>query len=75
VYDYQKRRWRHLNFFQHECDLYGDIPRVRTEDGHVRLVDVPWAMPGSSCTLLFEQLVQDQVKGGCLPEAQATYWA
>ena len=64
VYDHQKRRWRHLNFFQHECYLYGDIPRVRTEDGHVRLVDVPWAMPGSSFTLLFEQLVQDQVKGG-----------
>lgn len=64
VYDHQKRRWRHLNFFQHECYLYGDIPRVQTEDGHVRLVDVPWAMPGSSFTLLFEQLVLAQVRGG-----------
>jgi transposase len=64
VYDHQKRRWRHLNFFQHECYLYGDIPRVKTEDGHVRLVDVPWARPGSSFTLLFEQMVLAQIKGG-----------
>ncbi|MFM8488825.1 MAG: transposase, partial [Bacteroidota bacterium] len=64
VYDHQKRRWRHLNFFQHECYLYGDIPRVKTREGNVLLVDVPWAKPGSSFTLLFEQLVLAQIKGG-----------
>lgn len=53
-----------MNFFQHECYLFGDIPRVKTKDGHVRLVDVPGAMPGSSFTLLFEQLVLAQIKGG-----------
>jgi hypothetical protein len=61
VYDHQKRRWRHLNFFQHECYLYGDIPRVKTREGNVLLVDVPWAKPGSSFTLLFEQLVLAQL--------------
>jgi transposase len=54
VYDHQKRRWRHLNFFQHECHLYSDIQRVNTKDSYIRLVDVPWAMPGSSFTMLFE---------------------
>jgi transposase len=64
VYNHQKRRWRHLNFFQHECYLYGEIPRVKTCEGNVLLVDVPWAKPGSSFTLLFEQLVLAQIKGG-----------
>ncbi len=74
VYDHQKRRWRYLNFFQHECYLYGDIPRVQTEDGHVHLVDVPRAMSGSSFTLLFEQLVLAQLGAICLPEVPGLFW-
>ncbi|MFM8371260.1 MAG: hypothetical protein ACKOCO_02665, partial [Bacteroidota bacterium] len=37
-----------LNFFQHECYLYGDIPRVKTREGNVLLVDVPRAKPASN---------------------------
>lgn len=54
VYDHQERSWKHLNFFQHECYIYGRIPRVKAPDGTIKLVKVPWAMPGSSFTLLFE---------------------
>lgn len=64
VYDHQNRKWRHLNFFQHECFLYGSVPRVQTKDGKVRLVDVPWARPGSSFTLLFEHDVLNLVRDG-----------
>lgn len=64
VYDHQHRKWRHLNFFQHECFLYGSIPRVQTKDGKVRLVDVPWASPGSSFTLLFEHDILNLVRDG-----------
>lgn len=59
VYDHQEREWRHLNFFQHECYLHAKVPRVKTKDGKVRLVKVPWSRPGSSFTLLFEQDVLD----------------
>lgn len=34
-----------------------------TKAGTVRLVKVPWAMPGSSFTLLFEHDIQDLVRG------------
>ena len=55
VYDHQPRSWRHLNFFQHHCYLHARVPRVRVEPGGlVKLVEVPWARPGSSFTLLFE---------------------
>lgn len=70
VYDHQHRSWRHLNFFQHECYLLCDVPRVKTPDGHVRLVDVPWAMPGSAFTLLFEYELIDLIKGG-MPASRA----
>ena len=56
VHDTQKRTWRHLNFFEHTCKLHCSVPRIRTSQGKVRLVDVPWARSGSGFTLLFEAL-------------------
>jgi len=54
VYDHVDRTWRHLNFFQHECYLHARVPRVKNNSGNTLQVDVPWAKPGSSFTLLFE---------------------
>ena len=70
VYDHQDRKWRHLNFFQHECYLLCSVPRVKTKDGSIRLVEVPWAMPGSSFTLLFERQLLELIKGG-MPASRA----
>lgn len=64
VYDHQERTWKHLNFFQHKCYLHAPVPRVRTIDGKVKLVQVPWANPGSSFTLLFEKNILNLVEGG-----------
>ncbi len=64
VYDHQERTWKHLNFFQHECHLHARVPRVKNGDGKVRLIELPWAKPGSSFTLLFELDVLGLVKGG-----------
>jgi transposase len=64
VYDHQQRTWRHLNFFEHECYLYARVPRVKTNTGQVLLIDIPWAQPGSSFTLLFEAYAALLVKGG-----------
>lgn len=62
VYDTVDRTWRHLNFFQHECYLHASVPRVRTTDGNTLQVDVPWARPGSSFTLLYEAFAMSLCK-------------
>jgi transposase len=54
AYDHRERTWRHLNFFQHECYLHANVPRVKQADGTIQQVHVPWAAEGSSFTLLFE---------------------
>ncbi len=57
VHDTQIKRYRHLNFFQHECFLEVRVPRVKLPDGRVVLVSPPWAGKLSGFTLLFEALV------------------
>ena len=54
VYDTKEKTWRHLNFFQHECYLHCRVPRIKTKDGKVTIVNAPWARAGSGFTLLFE---------------------
>jgi transposase len=56
VHDTQEKTWRHLNFFEHTCLLHCSVPRIRTSEGKVRLIDVPWARKNSGFTLLFEAL-------------------
>jgi transposase len=57
VHDTLTKRYRHLNFFQHECFLEVRAPRVKLPDGSVRLIEPPWAGKLSGFTLLFEALV------------------
>ena len=57
VHDTLPKRYRHLNFFQHECFLEVRVPRVRLPDGTVRQIEPPWAGKLSGFTLLFEALV------------------
>lgn len=56
VYDTHEKTWRHLNFFEHTCNIHCAVPRIQTSQGKVQLVDVPWARSGSGFTLLFEAL-------------------
>src|SRR5215831_1820379 len=62
VHDTVKKTWRHLNFFQHEAFLHARVARIDCPDCGVRLVNVPWARPGSGFTLLFEAFVMALVK-------------
>jgi len=55
AHDFTEKRWRHLNFFQHECYISASVPRVKCPKHGVHLVEVPWARKGSAFTLLFEQ--------------------
>ena len=73
MYDHQQRSWRHLNFFEHTCYLHAAVPRVQTEDGRTVLVDVPWAQPGSSFTLLFEAYAMLLVEQGMSLSAAGRY--
>jgi transposase len=57
VHDTVEKQWRHLNFFQYECQLVARVPRVKCEQHGVHVVAVPWAREGSGFTLLFEALV------------------
>jgi transposase len=57
VHDTKEQCWRHLNFWQYETILHARVPRVRTPDGKVRQVALPWARPESGFTLLFEAVV------------------
>ena len=57
VHDTKTKRYRHLNFFQHECFLEVRVPRVRLPDNSVRLVEPDWVGKLDGFTLLFEALV------------------
>lgn len=54
VHDTVQRSWKHLNFFQHECFLHCNVPRIKGSAGGISNVSVPWAREGSGFTLLFE---------------------
>jgi transposase len=54
VHDTMEKRWRHLDFFEHQAFLSARVPRVDCAEHGVHLVAVPWARPGSGFTLLME---------------------
>jgi transposase len=54
VHDTMEKRWRHLDFFEHQAFLTARVPRVDCAEHGVHLVAVPWARPGSGFTLLME---------------------
>lgn len=58
VHDTVEKTWRHMNFWQYQTYLTARTPRVKCpKEGHgVKLVEVPWARPGSGFTLLFEAM-------------------
>lgn len=54
VHDTVQRSWQHLNFFEHQTTLKARVPRIKTPEGKVRNIEVPWAKPHSGFTLLME---------------------
>lgn len=57
VHDTQGKRYRHLNFFQHECYLEVRVPRLQLPDGRVVFLEPEWAGNLSGFTLLFGDLI------------------
>jgi transposase len=62
AYDTVQKTWRHLNFFEHECHLHARVPRIKRDDGKVRLIPTPWDGQVSGFTLLFEALLMQLCK-------------
>ena len=57
AYDTVIKTWRHLDFLQYHCFIRARVPRVRRDDGKVRLIYPPWAGLMNGFTLLFESLI------------------
>jgi transposase len=55
VHDYRAlRRWRHLDILQYKTFICAKIPRIKSIDGTIESVKVPWAGDGERHTYLFE---------------------
>jgi hypothetical protein len=42
---------------KYECQLHARVPRIKRDDGKVRLIPTPWEGKVSGFTLLFEALL------------------
>ena len=42
AFDTAERKWRHLDFFEHECLLTARCPRVDCPEHGVASIDLPW---------------------------------
>lgn len=62
VHDTKAKKWRHMNFFEHQCYIHCSVPRIKTKDGKVRQIDVPWARKQSGFTLLFEAIAMSLIE-------------
>jgi transposase len=62
AYDTVQKTWQHLNFFEYECHLHARVPRIKRDDGKVRLIPTPWEGRVSGFTLLFEALLMQLCK-------------
>lgn len=65
-YDRRERRWRHLDTCQYQTMLIAEVPRVACATHGVVQVAVPWAVPASRFTALFEALVIDWLQEASL---------
>lgn len=57
AYDTTNKKYRHLNFFEHECYIHTRVPRVKLPDGKVKRIKTPWEGLSNGFTLLFEALL------------------
>lgn len=57
AYDTVVKKWRHLNFFEHECYLHARVPRIKNDEGKISLLTPPWSGVVNGFTILFEALI------------------
>jgi len=57
VHDTVEKHWRHMDFWQHQTELFARVPRVRCDEHGVLQAGVPWARTGSGFTLMMEAMI------------------
>ncbi len=57
AYDTKMKKYRHMNFFEHECHLHVRVPRIKRDNGKVRLILPPWAGQLNGVSTLFEAFI------------------
>ena len=57
AYDTKAKTYRHMNFFEHECHLHVRVPRIKRDDGKVKMILPPFAGELNGFTLLFEAFI------------------
>ncbi len=57
AYDTKMKKYPHMSFFEHECHLHVRVPRIKRDDGKVRLMLPPWAGQLNGLSTLFEAFV------------------
>jgi len=62
VHDTKAKEWRHMNFFEHPCYIHCSVPRIKTKEGKIRQIEVPWARKKSGFTLLFEAVAMSLIE-------------
>jgi transposase len=68
AYDTVEKKWRHLNFFEHECFLHCRVPRIMLGEGKTKVIPPPFAGLSNGFTLLFEALLLQLCKGMTIAE-------
>jgi transposase len=61
VHDTRDKQWRHLDFFQYQTFLHARVPRTGCPEHGTKIVEVPWARPGSGFTLYMEACIMTLV--------------
>jgi transposase len=51
------KEWRHLDIMQYECYIKARTPKIKRDDGRVRLINPPWAGIINGFTLLLESYI------------------
>lgn len=64
VHDTEERTRHHLDFFRHRTFLPARQPRIECAEHRLKTVTLPWARPGSGCTLLMESHLVPLVQSG-----------
>lgn len=57
AYDTVEKTWRHMNFFEHECYLVVRVPRIKPDDGGIKMMLPPFSGKCNGFTLLFESFL------------------
>jgi len=57
VHDTVEKKWRHLDFWQHQTELIARVPRTNCPQHGVLQAQVPWARSGSGFTLMMEAMI------------------